>query len=273
MAPTIFLFSTCHVSEKLSNPNLSVRGLADTIGFAHLDWQMDSVINRINHKFGEELKSVRQPDGTIWKTAICPHDDYTYSSWLYPAVLKNIKAKTVIIFGVAHKAKNFHLENQVVFDSYPAWHGPYGNVKVSSLREQIMKNLPEDIYVVNDSMQQVEHSVESMIPFLQNQRRDVEIVSILVPYMSKERMDTISDHLASAIKNATDTKNLAWGKDFALLITTDAVHYGDEEWGGSNYAPFGTDSAGYKQAVEKEHEIVKTCFTGPLTDENANRFF
>lgn len=43
-------------------------------------------------------------------------------------------------------------------------------------------------------------------------------------------------------------KGLEWGRDFCIVISTDAVHYGDKEWGGKNYAPYGTDSAGYAKA-------------------------
>ncbi|HKI88158.1 MAG TPA: AmmeMemoRadiSam system protein B [Draconibacterium sp.] len=255
-----------------SNAN-NLRGLADTVGFAHLDWQMDSVMNRINDLFRKQLASAVQPKETVWKAAICPHDDYAYASWLYPAVIKNVKAKTVIIFGVAHKAKNLGLENQLVFDSFKEWRGTYGKVKVSSLREKIMKILPEDMYVVNDSMQQVEHSVEALIPFLQYRNRNVELVSILVPYMSLLRMDSIATHLSAAIHSVAFENNLSWGDDFALLISTDAVHYGDEEWGGQNYAPYGTDSAGYKQAMAHEHEILDNCFNSELSDEKAERFY
>jgi MEMO1 family protein len=251
----------------------NIRGLADTVGFVHLDWQMDSVVTRINNLFPEQLEAAAQPEETVWKAAICPHDDYAYASWLYPAVIKNVKAKTVIIFGVAHKAKNFGLENQLVFDSFEYWHGPYGNVKVSPLREEIIKYLPEDMYVVNDSMQQVEHSVEALLPFLQYHNRNVEIVSILVPYMSLSRMDSIATSLSAAIQSVALEDNLSWGNDFALLITTDAVDYGDEDWGGKNYAPYGTDSTGYKQAMEHEHEILDNCFNGELTENKAERFF
>ena len=46
-----------------------------------------------------------------------------------------------------------------------------------------MKVLPNNTYIVNDSLQKAEHSVESMLPFLQHYNPSIEIVSILVPYM------------------------------------------------------------------------------------------
>lgn len=269
----LLFFNFCTVSEKSKNAPLKVREVVDTVGFAHLAWQMDSVEKRISSEFSNELANAAQPKNVIWRAAICPHDDYTYASWLYPAVLKNIKSKTVIIFGVAHKAKNFNLENKIVFDSFDAWKGPFGNVEISPLREKIMENMPEDLFLVHDSMQMVEHSIESMIPFLQKQNNEVEIIPILVPYMSLSQMDTISKSFAAALQKIASTEKLKWGKDFSILITTDAVHYGDEDWGGKNYAPFGSDSVGYTKAVAHENEIISTCFSGELSDEKANQFY
>jgi AmmeMemoRadiSam system protein B len=255
------------------SPGNMTRGLADTVGFAHLDWQMDSVVSRIEVLNQADLTGSHQEAGTLWRTAICPHDDYTYAGWLYPAVLRNIKASTVIIFGVAHKAGLFNLENQLVFDSFQSWHGPYGAVKVSPLRDEIISQLPGDMAVVHDSMEAVEHSVEALIPFLQNQDRNIEIISILVPYMDFQRMQRISQELARALNTIMRKKDLQWGEDIALIISSDAVHYGDEEWGGMNYARYGTDSAGNAQAVSYEKEIIRNCFEGELTEDKIARFY
>jgi MEMO1 family protein len=248
------------------------RGLADTVGFAHLDWQMDSVMSRIEMYHQADLTSSQQAPGTVWRTAICPHDDYTYAGWLYPAVLRDIKAKTVIIFGVAHKARLFGLENQLVFDSFQSWSGPYGAVQVSPLRDEIISLLPGDMAVVNDSMESMEHSVEALLPFLQFQDPDIEIISILVPYMDYKRMQRISQQLASALNKIMREQNLKWGEDMALIISSDAVHYGDEGWGGVNYARYGTDSLGNAQAVAYDREIIRNCFEGELTWEKIARF-
>ncbi len=269
----VLFSSACSQSTTEKTPARKVRQVVDTVGFAHLSWQLDSINQRISSNFQEQLDKVEQEPQTSWRAAICPHDDYAYASWLYPAVLKNLKAKTLFIFGVAHRARNFDLKNQVVFDSFDAWQGPAGEVEVSPLRDQIIAALPADLYVVHDSMQTIEHSVESMIPFIQKQNPETEIISVLVPYMSSSRMDTIAAQFASALKSVSEKNNMVWGKDFSILITTDAVHYGDEEWGGSNYARFGCDEAGYEQAVALEHEIIQNCFDGELSSEKADRFY
>jgi AmmeMemoRadiSam system protein B len=235
-----------------------VRPLADTVGFAHLGWQMDSVMARITVSGRQHPETANFHFEGTPRVVISPHDDYAYVGSLYPAALRNIRASTVILFGVAHKAKLMKLENQVIFDSYDYWKGPFGNVKVSDIREEIIDNMPEQLFQVNDSMERIEHSVEAIIPFLQYYNRNIQIVSILVPYMSYERMQEIAGPLSMAIKKATIDKGMIWGRDFAIVISTDAVHYGDEDWGGKNYAPYGTDSTGYSQAIAHEHEIMDT---------------
>jgi len=256
-----------------SDSEASTRALADTVGFAHKARQMDSVMVRIDRLYHDDLARTQQPAGTVWRAAICPHDDYTYASWLYPAVLRNIKAKTVIIFGVAHKAWRYNLENRLVFDSFSSWRGPYGKVTVSPLREEIIKQLPADMAIVHDPMQSEEYSVEAMIPFLQYQNRDVEIISILVPYMDFERMQTISKHLAKTLFAVMSQRNLRWGEDVAILISSDAVHYGDEAWDGYNYAYYGTGSKANALAEAYDREIISTCFDSKLTEKKVARFY
>lgn len=262
----IFFLASCRQNVRVAT---DIRPLADTVGFAHLDWQMDSVMARIERQGPGDENFHYEGNPRI---IISPHDDYSYVGSLYPATFHNMKAGTVIIFGVAHKAKMMNLENQVVFDSYDYWKGPYGNVKVSGIREDIINQLPIELFQVNDSMQRMEHSVEALIPFLQYYNRHIQIVSILVPYMSYERMQEIAGPLSIAIKKATIDKGMSWGKDVAIIISTDAVHYGDEEWGGTNYAFYGTDSAGYEQAVAHEREIMDTL-AGHLSQHKIEAFY
>lgn len=249
-----------------------VRTLVDTVGFAHLGWQVDSVLNRIDRTFPQELAKAKSNTEKAWRAAICPHDDYTYASWHYPAMLRNINAKTVVILGVAHKARQLHIADRLVFDSYPYWHGPYKNIKVSSFREPLMKALPKTLYQVSDSLQKVEHSIESMLPILQHFNPEVEILPVLVPFMNADKMSEIAGPFAAVLAKIMKEQKLAWGKDVALLITTDAVHYGDEDWGGKNMAPFGADSTGYLKAVAKEQAIIDSCLTGEPAMDKIRKF-
>jgi len=253
------------------------RGIADAVGFAHRAEHMDEIVRRIDAGEGGRLRDTLLAASGIgtakaWRVAIAPHDDYAYAGFMYPLALANIKARTVFIFGVAHKARTFGIENRLVFDSFTHWHGPYGDVKASGLREAIRGELAEDSYVVHDELQAAEHSVEAKIPFLQHFNRDVEIVSILVPAMPHARMREIAAPLAGAIAKATRKRRLRWGEDFALVISTDAVHYGDEDWGGRNFAEYGTGAQGYREALEHERAILADCLAGTLAPGRAALF-
>ena len=258
----IYSFTSC--TEKIETLQ-SVRPMADSIGFAVKGWQVDSIMQRINQIQGALLKTAVEavPDVPV-KAAISAHDDYTYVGYLYPAIVSQIKAKTVIIFGVAHKARKFNLENKIIFDSYSAWHAPYKNVKISSLREDIIANLDTSLYLVHDEMQKVEHSVEAVIPFLQYYNRNVQVVSILVPYMPYQRMQEIAAELGRAIYKAAQKRAWRWGKEYALLISNDAIHYGDQDWGGKNLAPLGAGQKGYEKVAAFENQIIDECLKGSL---------
>jgi AmmeMemoRadiSam system protein B len=260
----------------LMSAQIKLRGLADTIGFAHTKTQMDAVMQRIEKQEGGRIAGTLNekhiPPNSAWRMAIAPHDDYTYAGYMYPLVLQNIKAKTVIIFGVAHKAANLKLEDQLIFDSFTHWRGPYGNIKVSGLREELMKRLPKTSYQVNDSMQTLEHSVEAELPFLQYYNKNIEFVSILVPFMSYDKMNELARPLAEALAQLMKEKKLEWGKDIALISSTDAVHYGDDQWNGKNFAFFGADTNGYTKAVDYEHKIMNDCFKDELVKERVKMF-
>jgi len=255
---------------------VSVRQPVDPVGFATKAWQMDSVMSRIRKLQGSKIEEALDQNGirpyTQWKIAICPHDDYAYAGWLYPAILSNIKSPVVILIGVAHKAKKFGVEDHLVFDSFSSWKEPYGAVQVSTFREWLLNKLPRSAYIIHDSLQQAEHSVEAIIPFLQYRNKNVEIVSILVPYMSFRTMDGLAFNLAVALQKIIQEKDLMWGRDFSLVISNDAVHYGDQDWGGQNYASYGCDSAGYARAVDHEYQIIGNCLVGTL-DQNRIRLF
>ena len=251
-----------------------IRQWVDTIGFANTSEKMDFCMKIMNEQLENELGKFYKPskNETGWKAAISPHDDYAYVQYLYPYILSGVTAKTVIIFGVAHKAKQFNIENKIVFDSYTDWYAPYGNLKVSSLREDIVQSLSKDTYIISDSLQGVEHSVEAIVPFLQYYNKDVEIISILVPYMPITKIEEIAGQLSSAINNIAAAKNLVLGKDYAFVISNDAVHYGDEGWGGNNYAKFGADTAGYYKAINYEMDLINNTISGKITKEKIELF-
>jgi AmmeMemoRadiSam system protein B len=260
------LFSGCGARNTVNDKEVSLRPLVDTIGFAQYPWQMDSIMARIG-RIGW-LK----PGGSPWKLAICPHDDYAYAGVLYPEILSNVAASTVILLGVAHKAAKLGIEDSLVFDSYRYWKGPWANVKISPVREEIFNHLNHQFAMISDTLHKVEHSIESMIPFLQYFNRNITIVPVLIPAMSEERMELCGRALADAIKKVALAHKWEWGRDYSIIVTTDAVHYGNEDWGGADYAFFGCDSAGNVKAREHEYEIIDSCLTGMVTPAKIRLF-
>jgi MEMO1 family protein len=262
--------------SRSATPPLKRRGLADTVGFAHLERQIEAVVQRIAVQDEAKLERILADNGVApgdrWRMAIAPHDDYAYAGPMYPRVLRNVAAPVVIIFGVAHKARQLGLEDRLVFDSFTHWHGPYGDIPVSPLRERLMSALPEGSYCVSDEMQSIEHSVEAKLPFLQHYNRGVELVPVLVSCMSPARMSEVASQLARAIALVMDEDSLEWGADIALLSSTDAVHYGDEDWNGRNFAFYGADAEGYAKALAHEQQIMRDCFEGELRPDKVERF-
>lgn len=257
---------SCKSGDKEKTKLVNIRPLMDTVGFARYSWQMDSLIERMKRQGWKKTK------GEPWKLAICPHDDYTYVGTLYPDLLQNIKAPNLILIGVAHRAAQLGIEDSLVFDSYTHWKGPWKNVPVSPVREEIYRLLKNKTAIVNDTLQKVEHSVEALIPFLQYFNKEISIVPILVPVMSPSRMDECGKALADAIHEVATSHKWEWGTDYAIVVTTDAVHYGNEDWGGLDRAYFGCDDKGNLKARAHEAEIINNCLKGVITPEKIQLF-
>lgn len=244
-------------------PELNIRPIHDTIGFAQYEWQMDSIYNRL------KIKDV--PNNLHWKAAISPHDDYKYAGKLYHTSLEGINANTVILIGVAHRARNFNLQDKIIFGSFTHWKSPYGNLQVSSLNNDIYEALNKDNYIVHDSMQVLEHSLEAIVPFLHKKNRNLQIIPILVPYINFETIDKISKDLSEVVRQILKKKKLHYGKDVAIVISNDAVHYGTENWS-RDLAPYGTDDAGTAKAVEHDKMIINNYLTGVITMKKVKSF-
>ncbi len=259
------LLSSC-VLKTDDVQRLKVRHLIDTIGFTQYNRQFDSVLSRI-------APEDKRPFNRIFKAAICPHDDYAYTAGLYARTLLGIKAKTIILIGVAHKARKFNLENKLIFGDFDLWKCNDEMIPVSPLRDELLKKLSGEVFRVHDSMMQLEHSLEAINPFLQRNIEHLEIIPLLVPYMTFENMEKFSDQLARSMYQIMKTKGLKYGKDLAVVISNDAIHYGNIGWGGSDLAPFGVDSVGNARAKAKDLKIIDECLTGEMNSEKIKRFY
>jgi len=251
--------------EISSKTDLKIRHLEDTIGFPQYKWQMDSILSRISNED-------KQPTSEVYKAVISPHDDYTYAAGLYKKTLSGIKAKTVVLVGVAHRARNFDLKDKIVFGSFDEWKTAYGTIKISSLRDNLLSKIPDSTYIIHDEMMQLEHSLEAITPFLQEANKNVEILPMLVPYNSFVSMNSFSEVIAQVLSDIMKDKNMNYGEDLAIVISSDAIHYGSEGWGSSKLAPFGVDSLGTAKAYQKDLDIIENFLTGEITIQGISNF-
>ncbi|RKY86550.1 AmmeMemoRadiSam system protein B [candidate division KSB1 bacterium] len=253
------------------------RGLVDTIGFAHTEEQMN-FIGKLCEKLEKEniiknQKKYNLSEQTGIIAGVSPHDDYIISGRVYTNVIRFIKAKTIVLIGNSHWSQTFGVHDKLIFGNFKNWTGPYSPVKVSPLRDEIIKILPEESFIVKNKIIETEHSLEALIPFLQYYNKNFEIIPILIPVMTWESMNKLGRELSSAFKNIITGKNLKLGTDIAFLISTDGVHYGDYGWSYYGYYPFGTDAEGYIKATKQDHELIADFLTGQLKSEKIHKFF
>jgi len=253
-----------------------VRGLLDNYGYATTEEQINKVIEQtrvVDKGFAEKLAQKQGWDkDTNFIATIYPHDDHYYTGRLNSLWLPYVKAKRIIIFGVFHKAKWFDLHDKLVFDNHQEWHGPLGNVPISSLRDLLISKLPETNYVIDNDMHMVEHSVEAIVPFLQKSNPEVEIIPILVPYMDFDTITTISNNFVQVLGDICMDNNWILGQDLAFMISSDAIHYGDSQFSKGANMDFGFEIDGYKNVVKREYELINNTLTGQVDPAKLESF-
>ena len=152
-----------------------VRGLMDTVGFVVEEAPAEDVVSTavdLEHEglAAQDRRLGMAPDeGFIG--GICPHDDHLYASRVYVHLTERITAPRVLLIGVFHRAKLWGLRERIVFDAFDAWHGPWGEVEVDPMRDELIRALPSTSYVVDNAMHCREHSLEAIVPFLQRGHR------------------------------------------------------------------------------------------------------
>ena len=241
-----------------------VRGQLDTVGFVVERTAAEEVVAAA---VGLERDSLAEQDvrlgmapGDGFVGGVCPHDDHLYAGRVYVHLTERITAPRVLLIGVFHKARLWDLKDRIVFDAFEAWHAPWGPVRVDALRDELITALPPDSYVVNNTMHCREHSLEALLPFLQRGHPERTIVPILVPYMGWDRLTDITDRLASAVAEIMKANEWRLGRDLAVVVSSDAVHYGPD----FDHAPFGTDAKAYEQAVARDVGLANDHLEGAI---------
>ena len=250
------------VRADMNIPSLSLdlRGQMDSVGFASTATQMAKVWEFSAAPPAPDSFGVRPAPGVV--AIICPHDDYLYAGRVYRQVLPLITARRVILVGVFHRYRRFGERDRLVFDKYRAWRTPDGPVPVSSLREALLSHLAPEDYVQSAAMHDSEHSLEAPLYWLRHLRPDLEIVPIIVPAATFDRLGELAGRLAAALGTTMTARDWELGRDVAIAISTDGVHYGQD----FKYAPYGDGGiSAYQKATEKDRALMAGPLSGTLT--------
>jgi AmmeMemoRadiSam system protein B len=259
-----------------AGPHSAIRAQKDSVGYATRPDQVASLVRLVDSLEAERYASnaAAFPSMKMGPMigAICPHDDYLYAGRGYVHVMRELKAPRVILFGVSHTARRRGIQGRLIFEDFAAWNVGGGACPVSPMREEIVAALPPGFVLMNDTIHSEEHSLEGFVPILRHYVPKVEIVPILVTRMSGAPFDAAADALGAAISNIMSRHGWKLGTDVAILVSADCVHYGDEEWGGRNYAPFGTGEEGYARGVAQDRKVIETSLVGAVSREKIGMF-
>jgi MEMO1 family protein len=244
----------------LPSTGLELRGQRDAVGFASRADQMARVWELSASPPATDSFGPLPAPGVA--AVVCPHDDYLYAGRVYRRVLPLITARTVVLIGVFHRYRVFGEHDRLVFDPYRAWRTPDGRVPVSSLREDLLAELPRPDRVQDAAMHDSEHSLEALAYWLRHIRPDVEIVPIIVPAARFEDLEDLGQELGRALAKAMQARGWQLGRDVALAISTDGVHYGVD----FKHVPFGEGGPeALAAAAQRDRSLLTGPLSGPLT--------
>lgn len=261
--------SLAEVRKEMGIPSVGdLRGQKDTVGFASTAAGMAATWKA--SEAGPTPESFGPPLSPGVLGALCPHDDYVFAGRVYRKVIPLVTAKTVVLVGVFHKWRRFGAKDALVLDESRAWRAPDGEIPVSPLREDLVGALKPGDVIRSAAMHDSEHSLEAIAYWLKHQRKDVEILPILLPVASFERFQDLADRAGKALAGTMAKRGLKLGRDVAIVISSDGVHYGDD----FQHSPFGSGGvAAYQQAAARDRALLTGSLAGAVTSTQARAFF
>ena len=245
-----------------------VRGQRDAVGFASTAEQMATAWNASGPLLPEERLGAAQPPGVV--AVVCPHDDYLYAGRIYKAIVPLVTARTVVLVGVFHGWKRFGARDVLVLDGYRAWRTPDGELAVSPLRDELRAALTAGTAIVSAAMHDGEHSLEALAYWLHHSRPEREIVPVLVATSSFERLQTLAGQLGAALVPALQRRGWQLGRDVAVVISSDAVHYGPD-FGQVQFGDGGVEA--YEKATGRDRALLTGPLAGPVTVEKLRQAY
>jgi AmmeMemoRadiSam system protein B len=241
--------------------------------------------------YGQETRPVRDDVGFCWQrpqmrrlmqllaktdradfpvrglvAGISPHDDYLYAGRVYFPLFKKLRTKEVVIFGVTHGTVRKEIGDPhdiLILDDFRSWSGLSREAGISPLRDWLKSHLRKEDYLVSNQAHALEHSIEALVPFLQYNNPEIRITPIMVTAMPLEKMEPLSESLATALAGYIRENKLQPGRDIFFLISADANHYGRD----FNNIPYGEDEKAHERGIERDREIAQTAVNGRLDSQ------
>jgi len=249
----------------------ALRGQLDAVGFASTPAQMKAVWELAAAAPAPAVPGDRGAEVTPGVSGlICPHDDYLYAGRVYRRVIPLVTARTVVLIGVFHRYRKFEARDVLVFDPYPAWRSPDGPIAVSPLRDEILGALAAEDRAQSAAMHDSEHSLEAIAYWLKHQDPEVEILPLIVPAMSLPRMEALAGRFGDALAAAMKARGWVLGRDVAIVISTDGVHYGTD----FTHVPFGEGGIdAYIEATARDEAILTGPLAGPVGAERVRALY
>jgi MEMO1 family protein len=261
-------FSADSVRREMAVPSAGdTRGRSDSTGYAlHAEqmarvWELSAV--------SPDPDSIGPSPAPGVAAVICPHDDFSFAGRVDRRVLPLVTARTVVLVGVFHGYWRIGERDRLVFDSYARWTTPDGFVPVSPLREALLARLPREDWTQDPIAHDFEHSLDPLVCWLKHIRPDVEIVPVIVPAAGFERFAALGDHLGGALEAEMASRGWRLGRDVAIVISADGIHYGPD----FQQESVGTGLAGYRAAVAKDRALLAGPLSGPLTVEKIRTLY
>ncbi len=237
-----------------------VRPVRDDIGFC---WQRPQMQRLMDLLAAGDLSDYPTQDLVA---GISPHDDYLYAGKVYYPLFKKLRTKEAVIFGVTHGTVRKEIgdpKGVLILDEFRTWSGLGEQAGISPLRDWLKSHLHKEDYIVSNQAHSLEHSIEALVPFLQFGNPGIQITPIMVTAMPFEKMEELSERLASVLAGYMRKNNLQPGRDIFFLISADANHYGRD----FSNVPFGEDEKAHRQGIEQDRRIAEGTVNGTLSDE------
>ncbi|MEI6574693.1 MAG: AmmeMemoRadiSam system protein B [Bacteroidota bacterium] len=269
----LMLFELKLTAQSPKTPD--IRKWTDTCHFVKHSWEIDSFIRHIETSQLSKYKNAKAiSSGTgrnMWGVVICPHDSYKEVGYLYPALLSGVTAKHLLLIGAYETRSQEVPEGKLIFESFQKWDTPLGPIDASDLRTDLLKTLPDSLYVINNTVMQASSVFDALLPLIQYYGKNRDIIPILVPAFSLGKMQITAKQLSNALDSILKSRGWLLGKDFAIIIASNAVGYGTAELSGNPFQPYGTDSSAKQMAINKDYDLnITYLLNSPITPFRVN---